>query len=352
LQYRIVSDINLIDTGKWSSFVNSHPCGNFFQTPDFFRFIASVPSYKPVVTVAFSKEDNITGVLLGVIQKEKGYVKRKFSSRLIVWGGPLLADSSADAMDDLLRSFIEHNKKQCIYFEFRNQFDLSSQKKIFEDNGFLYSEHLNFIVNTENEKQTAKAISDSKKRQIKKSLLNEAGIIEAESLEQVKIFYGILRQLYINKVKKPLPDWEFFEQFYKRPELGKYFLIQYKGEIIGGIMCPVFGNKAIYEWYIAGEDGKYKGINPSVLATWAPIEYAIKNGIKNFDFLGAGKPADDYGVRQFKAGFGGQLVSYGRFTRINNPVMYNMGKKGLVILKHFNSLSLRKQNTGKPVQES
>jgi len=115
--------------------------------------------------------------------------------------------------------------------------------------------------------------------------------------------------------------------------MGKYFLIEYKGQIVGGIMCPIYNNKIIYEWYIAGEDGKHKGIYPSVLATWAPVNYAINNGLAQFDFLGAGKPDEDYGVREFKSSFGGTMVNYGRFTRINNRLLYSIGKTGLRLLR-------------------
>ena len=87
--------------------------------------------------------------------------------------------------------------------------------------------------------------------------------------------------------------------------------------------------KIIYEWYIAGEDGKYPGIYPSVLATWAAMDYANKKSIPIFDFMGAGSPDNNYGVRTFKSKFGGELVEYGRFIRINKPLLYQLGKLGL-----------------------
>ncbi|MBI1781987.1 MAG: peptidoglycan bridge formation glycyltransferase FemA/FemB family protein [Sphingobacteriales bacterium] len=176
---------------------------------------------------------------------------------------------------------------------------------------------------------------------MKKSLNNGATILEDVTEEQVEIFYQILLNLYNTKVRKPLPAWSFFKEFYHSPHLGKYFLIEYNGEIVGGIMCPVFKNKAIYEWYIAGKDGVDKNINPSVLATWAPINYALKNGIESFDFLGAGRPEEDYGVRQFKAGFGGEQVAYGRYLRINNPMLYSIGKSGLAFLKRIKKISVK-----------
>ena len=49
--------------------------------------------------------------------------------------------------------------------------------------------------------------------------------------------------------------------------------------------------------------------------------------------MGAGKPDDDYVVRDFKAKFGGQLVEHGRFLHVLNPLFYNIGKIGVKLLK-------------------
>ena len=45
--------------------------------------------------------------------------------------------------------------------------------------------------------------------------------------------------------------------------------------------------------------------------------------------MGAGSPDENYGVRDFKARFGGELVEYGRFKKILNPILYEAGKIGL-----------------------
>lgn len=72
---------------------------------------------------------------------------------------------------------------------------------------------------------------------------------------------------------------------------------------------------------------------PSVLATWAGIEYAAKNGFEYFDFMGAGKPDESYGVREFKSKFGGELVSYGRFLYVYKPLVYKLAKCYFDVLK-------------------
>ena len=179
-------------------------------------------------------------------------------------------------------------------------------------------------------------MSESRRRQLNKALKSGAEIIEPGSIEQVKEFYDILYKLYRYKVRKPLADWSFFENFYKqtipRPGIGIIRLIRYQDRIIGGILAPVFGQKCIYEWYVCGLDKEYKEQYPSVLATWAALDYAINNNIETFDFMGVGKPDVPYGVRDFKARFGGELVNYGRLTRINNRFLYNIAELGYNVL--------------------
>jgi len=49
--------------------------------------------------------------------------------------------------------------------------------------------------------------------------------------------------------------------------------------------------------------------------------------------MGAGLPSKNYGVREYKKEFGGQLREYGRYVKILNPVLYYLGKSVLSIKK-------------------
>ena len=145
-------------------------------------------------------------------------------------------------------------------------------------------------------------------------------------------WYQILNRLYREKVRTPLFSEEFFLQFY-RNGVGKYLLVKADDKVIGGMMCPILDGRAIYEWYVCGLDEEYRELSPSVVATHAAIEYAKKNGLPLFDFMGAGQPDVPYGVRDFKLEFGGELVEYGRFLCIRKPLLYWLGNLGVRLLK-------------------
>ena len=173
---------------------------------------------------------------------------------------------------------------------------------------------------------------ESRRRQVRKGLASGAVIEEAKTEGDVRDFYRILEQLYRRKVKTPLFGLEFFLAFFRQGR-GKYLLVKYEGKVIGGMMCPILEGRTIYEWYVCGLDEPYREQHPSVLATYAVMQYAVEHGLPRFDFMGAGKPGGDYGVRAFKAQMSGQLVEHGRFLLIAKPLLYRIGVLGVAWLR-------------------
>ena len=80
-------------------------------------------------------------------------------------------------------------------------------------------------------------------------------------------------------------------------------------------------------------DGVYKSVFPSSYATYAGLCYAVEHCCPVFDMMGAGTPAEHYGVRDFKARFGGKLVENGRYLFISKRILYTIGKIGVKIMK-------------------
>ena len=157
-------------------------------------------------------------------------------------------------------------------------------------------------------------------------------------------------------MKTPLFPFSFFEKLWQHHD-GRFILVALNNEIIGGTVCVVFNRdkfetinhkfeiivpqgkettthpSVVYEWFVCGRDGEWKSIFPSSLATYAGIKYAAEHGCARFDMMGAGKPDEAYGVRDFKARFGGKEVEHGRFLCVTKPVLYQIGKLGVWLLK-------------------
>lgn len=333
-----------ISVNNWNQFVKTHPHGSVLQSVEMFELFEKTDKFEPLVLCAYDENDTLCGILLGVFIHERNGLAKLLSSRFVVYGGPLLSGNDKlqkESLDALLKALLDQTRKKALFIQFRNSFSWEEHLPVFKQNGFGLLDRLNFILDTSDRKSLFKNMSASRRRQIKKGLNSGAEIVEAENIEQIREFYHILYRLYRYKVKKPLPDWSFFENFYlksREGKLGIIRLIRYNGKIIGGILSPVWQNKVVYEWYVCGLDKEFKEQHPSVLATWAAIDYAVNNDIKTFDFMGVGKPDIAYGVRDFKARFGGEMVNYGRLTRVNNRFLYHIAELGYNVLGLFKKI--------------
>jgi hypothetical protein len=371
LNYTLLSDPEKLKQLGWASFVDSHQEGSVFQSPEMYELFLHSRGMTPVVVgLADGKGNALKGILLGVTLREMTGLAGYFSSRTVIYGGPLIApdvNDREDALRAMLEGLIKKVRNHAIFIQFRNFFSHEAYRDVFTEKGFNLRDRLNLLVDTSSRETVIRNMSESRWRQIRKGLgigrlgdlkigrfgdlkiggLGDLGIggfakiIIPDKVGQVRDFYDILFDLYKHKVKKPLPSWEFFEQFYhisREGRLGVILLVEYKGKIIGGIIAPVTPGKTIFEWYVCGLDQEYKEVHPSVLATWAALEYAVKNNIPRFDFMGVGIPERDYGVRDFKARFGGEMVNYGRFARINNRFFFSISEVGYNVLSLFRKI--------------
>lgn len=307
---------------------------NWFQTNECFEFYSSLSFLEPF-KYEIKQGDEVKGRIVGYIQKDGSKIMQFFSRRAIINGGPMLAeDISNEEIQTLLSICKTSLKNKVIYVESRNFIDYSRHKELFQDCGWFYEPHYNFHIDTSSSEIVETHLGRSRKRDIRTSLRAGATFGEAESIDEVKKLYLILERLYTKKIKTPLFPWEFFEKLYYA-SWGKIFVVRFEGRIVGGTVC-VCGKETVYEWFACGEDGLTKNVFPSTLATYSGIKYAEENGAKRFDMMGAGAPDDGgYGVRDFKAKFGGEMVEHGRFRCILNKPLFFIGKLGVTLIKKF-----------------
>ena len=325
----------------WKKLVEESPYATWFQTQEAYQFYAANKQEMTPFACGVERDGELRAVCVGYVTKERSRIKQFYTRRAIIIGGPLIADNANE--EDVARMLYTIRQPEVlitvspyrpnwrtepIYIETRNFHDYSRWKEVFEACGFSYQPHLNIQVTCDAEH----TMSEQRRRQVKKAISNGATICEAQSEQEIRDWYEILQQLYREKVRTPLFTEEFFLEFYRKG-WGKYLLVKYEGKVIGGMMCPILEGKAIYEWYVCGLDEDYREQYPSVMATYAAIEYAKTNGLPLFDFMGAGKPDADYGVRDFKKEFGGEVVEHGRFLCVRKPLLYAIGKMGVRCLK-------------------
>lgn len=348
-----------IDPAAWQLLVEHSPYATWFQTPEAYAFYASNPEEMTPFAVGITEDEHLMGVIVGYSTKENNPLKQFFTCRAIIIGGPLLAeDISNEALCTLLNAVQTLQRRDLpataqrstesiandlqpigrstglrpIYIETRNFHDYSRWRTVFEQCGFAYQPHLNFHIDTTSMELAQANIGKHRWKYIRLSMRDGATMVENPTIEQVKECYELLKELYTTKVKTPLFSWNFFEQLYYQPN-ARYLLVELEGKIIGGTVCVCLPQKAMYEWFVCGNDHYRKGIRPSSVATWYGMQYAANHGYPLFDLMGAGKPDEPYGVRDFKAEFGGELVEHGRYLHVSKPLLYWIGKLGVKLLK-------------------
>ena len=322
-----------INRQQWSELVQMSETGTWFQSPEAYDFFASMPELMAPFVYAAEESGELRAVCVGYVTKEPNSLKQFFTRRAIIIGGVVVATNCAKEDIAILLSYIRkelHTKS--IYIETRNFNDFSPWKEAFETAGFTYQPHLNFHFDCTDREAMWTGLSETRKRQIHKAQKNGVVIEKAQTEKEVVDWYAILLDLYRRKVKTPLFPLSFFLAFF-RQKRGIYLLIKTEGKVIGGIMCPIKEEQCIYEWFVCGMDSSYKSLSPSVMATWAAMEYAHTHQLPRFDIMGAGEPGVPYGVRDFKAEFGGKLVEHGRFLCVTKPLLYKIGTIVVKILK-------------------
>lgn len=320
---KLLTDITSDFRNKWQALADKSNVVTVFQTMAMYEFYKN-QTQNDVVVKAVEEDGVFKGLVLCQIQGEGKGIKKNLTSRAIINGGPLLDENiSAEALTLLLTSVISDLRRRCVYVETRNLNDYSRWKNVFEKCGFDYKPHYNFHIDT-SEKEVEKRFDKSRRKRIRKAFENGAVLSNDDSC--LPSFYSILEDLYRKKIHKPLPPASLFESLLTNP-IAKYFFVQSpQGEVIGGQLILMLGHRVAYAWYCCGLDQEYRDFHPSILANYAAIRYAADQGFERFDMMGAGEPGDNYGVREFKAQFGGELVEHGRFLHVNRRLIYTLGK--------------------------
>lgn len=309
---------------QWDELLRQASNATVFQSREFVSFCRSLYCWEPFAYGVVQNEE-LKGVMAGFIQREGGKLRRHFTRRAIVNGGPLTADDICDeATKQLLHYCTETLRRKAIYIETRNLNDYSPLRHLFETQHFLYRPHYNYLLPLTEDPQIR--YHRSLRRNLRTAEQYRAEICHNATEEEVRQFFNVLQELYHTRVHTPLLPQNFFIACLHSP-LFHYTLIKNNAnQVIGGTLIAITHPKTAHLWYAADSRETDKHFYPSAVVHDATLRYCQEQGLTSFDFMGAGRPDDGgYGVRDFKAQFGGTLVENGRFLRILHPLLYRIG---------------------------
>jgi len=336
-EYR-VNEIVEEEAEDWDNFVQSNPGGNIFQTYPMRKVYEKTKNYSPLHFAVKNSKGEICAGLLAYVSTEKGGILAPFSRRSIVFGGPLYSMEGEDGggLGFLLKEYKERVKGKAIYTEVRNLFDTSAGKSQIESQGFSYRQHLNFLVDlNQSREQLWAKLKKSRRNGITKSERMGVAIEEVTGRDDIPECYRMLKETYSN-ARLPLADETLFSNTFEilsPKNLIRIFAARLEEKIIGVIVLLAYKDR-VYDWY-AGADIKYRKYCPNDVLPWHAITWGKENRYKVFDFGGAGKPGEEYGVRDFKSQYGGDLVEYGRYRLVHSPFKYRLAEKGFSLYRRL-----------------
>lgn len=330
-----VKIVRTLPEEEWCRFVEEHPQGNVFHTPEMFQVFSRAKGHQPDLWAA-TEDGRVLALLLPVRITLMNGLLRYFTARAVVYGSVLCAPGTKgqEALAMLLRTYERQVKGSPLFTELRNLSDLNSIQSILQDNDFIHEGHLNFLVDIGLPVDKVWSnIRKSARKKIKKALKKkQLGVIEVHNHSQVTTCCSIFQKTYAT-AHVPLADRSLFEAvldiLYPKG-MAKFLLGRVEDTYVAASAALLYKD-VIYGWY-RGFNRAYSSYLPNDLMVWYILKWGAENGYRVFDFGGAGKPDEDYGPRGFKAKFGGTLVNYGRNICIHHPHLLRFSRWGYQLL--------------------
>lgn len=324
--------VNSLSDKDWRSFVDRHPCGNIFHTPEMFQVYSRVKGYHPRIEAVITDDECILALLLPVEITLLNGILHHLTTRSIVYGSLLCAPGKEGkyALAALLFDHSQKMNRQVLFTELRNLSDLSDYQPVLQQSGYAYEEHLNYLIDIAcSPDQILQNIGARTRKHIRKCL--RRGKVTSERItdrRQIQDWYTLVERTY-KAARVPLAPLALFENAFDilDPKGMVQFWQAKIGTTIVAVSAELLYKDVIYGWY-GGVDRQYAAELPGEMLMWHILTWGAQNGYKTYDFGGAGKPGEEYGVRDFKAKFGGRLVCFGRNTAVHSPGLLRWSELG------------------------
>jgi hypothetical protein len=333
-QIEIVRDL---DRQAWQAFIQDHSQANIFHSPEMFQVYQNTDGYDAQLWAAVDAAGQVLALMLPVqISLFSGPLQR-ITSRAVVFGSVLAVDEPAGeaALEKLLTAYARDTGGAYLFTELRNVSDIGRWQPALERNGFKYEEHLNYLIDlTQDEDALFSKVSSRTRSYIRKAIRQEEMVArEVTDRAELPVMYDLLHQTYQN-AQVPLSDISLFENAFDilRPlGMARFVAIDLDGKPIA-VSIDLLFKVRVYYWY-GGMDRDYSRDHPNEFLRWSVIRRGKQEGYAIFDFGGAGRPDQVYGVRDFKAKFGGDLVGYGRNVYEHSPRLLRLSTLGYGVVR-------------------
>jgi len=332
----------------WAQFVANHDRGNVFQTVEMSELYRRHEILQPVTLLALEKHSgDVCAGLVGLLSVERAGILSPLSTRAIIQGGPLFRSDSVgkQAVQLLMDAFDKLVNREALFCEVWNLFDVQDHT-VFNEMGYEWFDHLNYLIDLKQPIEDILAsFSKSRRKNLRKS--EQAGVVvnEVTKIEDIDIFYKLLQENY-DRIRVPLVSKTLFKSAFDYlvpKQMAHFFLATHRGNEIGARVVLTYKN-LVYDWY-AGSRNNSRRLYPDELLVWEILQWSVKRDYECFNFGGAGKPDEEYGPREFKRRFGGELVNLGRYRKKYSSIKLKLAKLGYRAYRILpNRMTLHREN--------
>ena len=322
----------------WNAFVMEHPQGNIFHSPEMFAVWTLTKGYTPELWAAV-ENDTIAALFIPVHISLAGGLLKRLTTRTVVFGGVLCADGDfgEEGLRAIFGRYQQYARKVSLFTEVRNLFDAGHMAYVLTGSGFTFEEHLNYLISLQGGSEAVFSRIGSRTRQhIRRGMRNgRVQVGEVCEREQVLACYELLKKTY-GRAKVPLADISLFHAAFDvlKPQGMARFALARVGDEPAAVSVELLYKDRVFGWY-GGVDRRFMASVPNELLMWDVLEWSCRHGYAVYDFGGAGKPDEKYGVRDFKAKFGGELVCYGRNVWQVNPRLLAVSRLSYNLLRRL-----------------
>jgi len=338
-----ISIIKSLDDKTWREFVDRHPQGNIFHTPEMFQVFEEARGHHPQLYAAMDQDGGVQALLLPVQVTLMNGPLRRLTTRAIVYGGALNSTdpTGCTALDVLLGTYSEVAGREALFTEMRNLSDPTTIQPVLLKSGFCYEDHLDYLIDLEGSPGDVLQKIGARTRKHIRQALRKGTVIVEELCDSglLTIWYELISKSYM-AARVPLADRSLFEAAFKilQPRGMAQFWLARIGSNYVAASVELPYKDTIYGWY-SGVDRAYASESPGELLMWRVLEQGVIAGYKTYDFGGAGRPGEEYGVRDFKSKFGGKLVCYGRNTKVHSPSLLRCSEVGYGLYRQLIGVS-------------
>ncbi len=321
--------VDLLDRETWSSFVQQHPNGSIFHTPEMFDVFQSTRGHVPLLLAALDSIGDVLALLVSVKVQTLPWIFGRVSSRALLYAQPICrsGEQSGTALKAIMEEHDRRMRRSVLFTEVRPLSGDGSERVALTERGYDHEGYLNYLTDVRlSPEELVRRMNKHGRRDLRAGQRQALSTEDATCMEGIDALYPILQETFAN-ARVPLADKELFVnalRILSPRKMVKVFLVQHEDRPIAGtvVLCH---RDTVFFWYA----GKRRGspLHAMEVINFSMLEWAHFHNYRTFDYGGAGRPDKEYGVRDFKAKLGGELVNYGRYRKVYSPWKFAIAER-------------------------